>query len=78
MSHSHSHHTNTAPQAAAPSAAPTAPTHEAIAHRAYDIYVKSGSTKGHCKQNWQQAEQSFCGEGHGQSPAAAPAAKSAR
>jgi hypothetical protein len=32
------------------------PSHDAIAHRAYDIYVKAGSTQGHCKQNWQQAE----------------------
>ncbi len=32
------------------------PSHDAIAHRAYDIYVKAGCTKGHCKQNWQQAE----------------------
>jgi hypothetical protein len=32
------------------------PSHDAIAHRAYDIYVKSGSKPGHCKQNWQQAE----------------------
>jgi hypothetical protein len=33
-----------------------APTHDAISHRAYDIYVKTGSKPGHCKQNWQQAE----------------------
>ena len=32
------------------------PSHDAIAHRAYDIYVKTGSKPGHCKQNWQQAE----------------------
>jgi hypothetical protein len=32
------------------------PTHDAIAHRAYDIYVKAGSKQGYCKQNWQQAE----------------------
>jgi len=32
------------------------PSHDAIAHRAYDIYVKAGSKQGHCKQNWQQAE----------------------
>jgi hypothetical protein len=32
------------------------PSHDAIAHRAYDIYVKAGSKPGHCKQNWQQAE----------------------
>jgi hypothetical protein len=32
------------------------PTHDDIAMRAYDIYVKSGRKDGHCKQNWQQAE----------------------
>jgi len=32
------------------------PTHDVIAHRAYDIYIRSGSKQGHCKQNWQQAE----------------------
>jgi hypothetical protein len=32
------------------------PSHDAISHRAYDIYVEGGSKKGHCKQNWQQAE----------------------
>jgi Protein of unknown function (DUF2934) len=31
-------------------------THEEIAHRAYDIYVKTGCKKGHCSQNWHQAE----------------------
>jgi len=31
-------------------------THDAIAKRAYDIYRKTGSKPGHCKQNWQQAE----------------------
>jgi hypothetical protein len=36
--------------------ASSAPSHDAIAHRAYDIYVKAGSKQGHCKQNWQQAE----------------------
>ena len=32
------------------------PPHDAIAHRAYDIYVKTGSKQGHCTQNWHQAE----------------------
>jgi hypothetical protein len=32
------------------------PTHNDIAKRAYDIYVKSGCKQGHCKQNWHQAE----------------------
>jgi hypothetical protein len=34
----------------------TPPTHDDIARRAYDIYVKSGRKQGQCKQNWQQAE----------------------
>jgi hypothetical protein len=32
------------------------PTHEEIAGRAYDIYVKSGCKQAHCKRNWHQAE----------------------
>ena len=36
-----------------------APTHDDIAQRAYDIYVKAGRKQGQCKQNWQQAEQSL-------------------
>jgi DUF2934 family protein len=32
------------------------PNHDAIAHRAYEIYVKDGCQKGHCEQNWLQAE----------------------
>ena len=31
-------------------------THDQIAKRAYDLYVAGGSTKGHCAQNWAQAE----------------------
>ena len=34
----------------------TAPTHGDIANRAYDLYVQSGSKKGHCTQNWLKAE----------------------
>ena len=34
----------------------TKPTHDAIANRAYDLYVRTGSKQGRCKQNWQQAE----------------------
>jgi|GEM_PF-2468479 len=30
--------------------------HDAIAHRAYDIYVKTGSKAGHCTENWHKAE----------------------
>lgn len=40
------------------------PTHDAIAHRAYDIYVKAGCKQGHCKQNWQQAETELQTAGH--------------
>jgi len=40
------------------------PSHDAIAHRAYDIYVKAGSKQGHCKQNWQQAETELQTAGH--------------
>ena len=34
-----------------------APSHDDIARRAHDIYVKKGRQPGQCKQNWQQAEQ---------------------
>jgi len=34
----------------------TMPTHDDIARRAYDIYVKNGCKLGRCKENWQQAE----------------------
>lgn len=70
-----SHHTNksSAPSQTSPSVATleppiarhsgccdsTAPTHDEIAGRAYDLYVKSGCKKGHCMQNWNQAEQSL-------------------
>jgi hypothetical protein len=30
--------------------------HDAIAHRAYDIYVKDGCKPGHCNENWRKAE----------------------
>lgn len=40
-----------------------APTHDDIARRAYDIYVKAGRKQGQCKQNWQQAEQSLHEQG---------------
>ncbi len=32
------------------------PTHDQIAIRAYDIYVKTGREPGRCKRNWHQAE----------------------
>ena len=31
-------------------------THEQLAERAYDIYVKSGRREEKCQQNWAQAE----------------------
>jgi hypothetical protein len=31
--------------------------HDAIAKRAYEIYVESGRLQGQCEQNWQQAQQ---------------------
>jgi hypothetical protein len=31
-------------------------THDEIATRAYDIYVKKGRRQGQCERNWQQAE----------------------
>jgi len=32
------------------------PTHEEIAKRAYEIYVKTGRKQGQCTKNWHQAE----------------------
>ncbi|MCC5875421.1 MAG: DUF2934 domain-containing protein [Candidatus Sumerlaeia bacterium] len=32
------------------------PSHEAIAGRACEIYLKGGSMRGQCEQNWRQAE----------------------
>lgn len=34
-------------------------SHEDIAKRAYDIYLKTGRVQGQCKQNWEQAEHSL-------------------
>jgi len=63
------HHHHNASQASTPVQTPQAdccghtqcgkPTHDQIASRAYDIYVKTGRKQGHCTQNWQQAEQSL-------------------
>ena len=33
-----------------------APSHEDIARRAYEIYVKKGRQQGQCQQDWLQAE----------------------
>ena len=38
------------------SSSPRTPSHDEIARRAYDIYLKTGSKQGRCKQNWLQAE----------------------
>ncbi len=40
------------------------PTHDAIATRAYEIYVASGSKHGQCKQNWKQAEHDLAKKAH--------------
>lgn len=32
------------------------PTHDDIAKRAYDFYVRKGRVPGQCQQNWHQAE----------------------
>jgi hypothetical protein len=41
----------------------TMPTYDDIAKRAFDIYVSTGRRQGHCKQNWQQAEQELRNQG---------------
>ena len=38
-----------------PVVTPTA-THDDIAKRAHEIYIKNGCPQGQCEQNWQQAE----------------------
>jgi hypothetical protein len=62
-------HVSTAPQqSAAPQsgpATPPAPAHDAIARRAYEIYVQKGRQPGQCQQNWRQAEQDLHNQGHG-------------
>jgi hypothetical protein len=32
------------------------PTHNEIAKRAYEIYIKNGRRQGQCERNWKQAE----------------------
>jgi hypothetical protein len=46
QTHGDGHHGQAAPM----------PTHDEIAKRAYDIYVKKGRRQGQCERNWQQAE----------------------
>jgi len=36
---------------------PPEPSRDAIARRAYEIYVKTGSPEGHFEESWRQAEQ---------------------
>ncbi len=43
-------------------AAAALPTHDAIARRAFEIYVKTGRRQGRCKQNWLEAEQDLRNE----------------
>jgi hypothetical protein len=80
----------TAPQNSADpqgaSAATPAPSHDDIARRAYEIYVKRGRQQGQCKQNWRQAEQDLhheglatcaapaCGWGQAPAPSSGPVA----
>jgi hypothetical protein len=40
------------------------PTHDDIAHRAYDIYVTSGCKQGHCHENWHLAEHELRNANH--------------
>ncbi len=35
---------------------PSAPSHQDIANRAYEIYVKNDCKDGRCNENWKQAE----------------------
>lgn len=46
----------TAMAAATAQAALQSPTHDDIALRAFAIYAEKGRAKGHCQQNWHQAE----------------------
>ncbi len=39
------------------------PSHDDITRHAYDIYVKKGRQQGHCRRDWQQAEQDLTKEG---------------
>ena len=67
MSHSKETHAPAAQQTSNAAhtavAAAAMPTHDDIAKRAFDIYVKTGRRQGQCKQNWQQAEQALRNEG---------------
>ena len=47
---------HTAKAAASAPAALNPPTHDDIALRAFAIYAEKGRAKGHCQQNWYQAE----------------------
>ena len=57
---SHAHVTAATPhRAPAPPSDPiltTVLTHDEIAERAYDIYVRNGRHENQCQQNWEQAE----------------------
>jgi len=55
---------------------PMAPSHDEIARRAYDIYVKNGRPQGQCRQNWCAAERELNMEN--QSLRLAAAGRSAR
>ena len=42
--------------------APTVDQHEAIRHRAEEIYIRNGKVRGHDLENWAQAEQEILRE----------------
>jgi len=50
------------PNRSAPAA--SGPTQEAIARRAYDLYLRSNRQPGHCQENWYRAEQSLRNEAY--------------
>jgi hypothetical protein len=52
-----------APQSGSAAPACPAPSHDQIARRAHDIYIKKGRQPGQCKQNWHQAEQELQSQG---------------
>jgi hypothetical protein len=53
---------------------PATPSHEAIARRAYELFLQRGRTDGHALQDWLQAEHEL----RTTRPAAAPRARARR
>lgn len=50
---------NSAPDQSDQPDQPNQPDHEAVAQRAYDIYLQSGSKPNRCTENWKRAEQAL-------------------